>query len=47
MDAFDVAYKFHQVAFDISQEPFVGLYIHKIFLFRECDHSIRTMGLFC
>jgi hypothetical protein len=30
--AFDVAYKFHQVAFDVSQEPFVGLCVHVIFL---------------
>jgi hypothetical protein len=26
--ALDVAYKFHQVAFDVSQEPLVGLYVH-------------------
>ena len=39
--AFEIAYKFDQVAFDVSQEPFVGLYIHAIFLFRECDYSIR------
>jgi hypothetical protein len=43
--AFDVAYKFHQVAFEVSQEPFVGPYIHEIFLFRECDHSIRGHGI--
>jgi hypothetical protein len=30
--AFDVAYKFHQVAFDVSQEPFVGLRVHVMFL---------------
>jgi hypothetical protein len=29
---FDVTYKFDQVTFDVSQEPFVGLYVHVIFL---------------
>jgi hypothetical protein len=38
--AFDDAYKFDEVAFDISQEPFVGLYVHVIFLLGR-DHSIR------
>jgi hypothetical protein len=37
---FDVAYQFDEVAFDISQEPFVGLYVHVIFLLGR-DHSIR------
>jgi hypothetical protein len=35
--AFDVAYKFHQVTFDVSQESFVGLYVHVIVLSREHD----------
>jgi hypothetical protein len=30
--AFGLAYKLHQVAFDVSQEPFVGLCVHVIFL---------------
>ena len=29
--AFDVAYKFDQEAFDVSQAPFVGLYVHVVF----------------
>jgi hypothetical protein len=40
--AFDDAYKFHQVAFDVSQEPFVGRYVHFMYLsFGERDHSTR------
>jgi len=30
-----VAYKFHQVTFDVSQEPFVGLCVHVIVLSRK------------
>jgi hypothetical protein len=32
MYVFDVAYKFHRVAFDVSHEPLVGLYVHVTFL---------------
>lgn len=39
--AFDVAYKFGQVAFDVSQEPFVGPYVHVIFLSGARSHSFR------
>jgi hypothetical protein len=39
--AFDVAYKFHQLAFDVSQESFVGLYVHVIVLSGPRSHSIR------
>jgi len=38
--AFDHAYKFDEVAFDISQEPFVRVCVHVIFLLGR-DHSIR------
>jgi hypothetical protein len=39
MYAFDLAYKFHQVTFDVSQEPFVGLHNHVIFLSGARSHS--------
>jgi hypothetical protein len=39
--AFDDAYKFHQVAFHVSQKPFVGLYVHVIVLSGPRSHSIR------
>ena len=40
--AFDAACKFHQVAFDVSQVPFVGLYVHVIFPFGEREpHLMR------
>jgi hypothetical protein len=42
--AFDDAYKFDEVAFDVSQVPFVGLYVHVIFLSgaRSLDQGARN-----